>query len=140
MPTLALDVGSRRIGIAVSDPGERFALPLRVLERATVHEDLQAIVDLAAEHGATTIVVGDPVRLTGERGPAADKIDEFCRVLGRAFAGTIARVDERLTTAQATRSLIAADVSRKRRKQLVDGMAAALILETFLAGKRTAGR
>jgi putative Holliday junction resolvase len=134
---LALDIGERRIGVAISDPGESFSLPLRTLQRTdSLREDLRAILDLAHEYGATTIVVGDPVSLSGERGIAAEKMDEFARVLAKAYDGTIERVDERMTTAQATRSLIAADASRKQRKRVVDQLAAALILDSFLARRR----
>jgi putative pre-16S rRNA nuclease len=136
MTLLALDVGERRIGVAVSDPGESFAMPLRVLERESLRKDLAVIAGLAAEYGARTIVVGDPIRLSGERGIAAEKIDRFCVALARSFDGAIERADERLTTAQVTRTLIAADVSRAKRKRVVDGLAAALILEGFLARRR----
>jgi len=136
---LALDVGERRIGAAISDPSESYALPVRTLERAGgVRDDLSAIVELAREYGATTIVVGDPLRLSGERGPAARKMDEFAANLAKAFDGRVERVDERLTTAQANRTLLAADVSRKRRKGVVDQLAAALILEAYLARRRRA--
>jgi putative Holliday junction resolvase len=134
---MALDVGERRIGVAISDPGESFSLPLRTLERAgSLHDDLQAILDIAAEYAAKTIVVGDPVALSGERGIASQRMDEFVAVLAKAFDGTIERVDERLTTAQVTRTLLAADVSRKNRKRVVDQLAAALILDSYLARRR----
>jgi putative Holliday junction resolvase len=136
MTILALDVGDRRIGVAVSDPGGTYALPIKTLERTALRADVREIVALAESYGANVIVVGDPVRLNGERGPAAQKIDAFCSVLGERFAGTIARVDERLTTAQSTRALIDADVSRARRKKVVDQLAASLILETYLARAR----
>jgi putative Holliday junction resolvase len=134
---LALDVGERRIGVAVSDPAESFALPVCVIERTALRDDLRAIVDVARERGATTIVVGDPIRMSGERGIAAEKIDRFCAALARAYDGTIVRVDERLTTAQATRALIDADVSRAKRRRTVDRLAAALILDTYLARRRS---
>jgi putative Holliday junction resolvase len=134
---LALDVGERRIGLAISDPGESFSLPLRTLERTeSLHDDLQSIVDAASEYDAKIIVVGDPVSLSGERGIAAQKMDEFVRVLAKAYDGTIERVDERMTTAQATRTLIANDVSRKSRKRVVDQLAAALILDAYLARRK----
>jgi putative Holliday junction resolvase len=134
---MALDVGERRIGVAISDPGETFSLPLRTLERAgSLHDDLQAILDIAREYTAKTIVVGDPVSLSGERGIASQRMDEFVAVLAKAFEGTIERVDERLTTAQVTRTLLAADVSRKNRKRVVDQLAAALILDSYLARRR----
>jgi putative holliday junction resolvase len=130
---LALDVGSRRIGVAVSDPTGTFALPVTVIERTNLRSDLDRVMELAREYAVHEIVVGDPITLGGARGPAAEKIDRFVEQLERVYDGPIMRVDERMTTAQATKSLIAADVSRAKRKTLVDKMAAALILETYLA-------
>ncbi|MBV8600667.1 MAG: Holliday junction resolvase RuvX, partial [Candidatus Eremiobacteraeota bacterium] len=100
---LALDVGDRRIGIAVSDPTGTFSFPVDALERTAVRDDVRAIVALAQERAVETIVVGDPIRLSGERGPAAEKIDRFVEHLARVWTGRIERVDERLTTAQAQR-------------------------------------
>jgi len=137
MSILALDVGEKRIGVAVSDPSETFSLPLDVIERTAIREDVARIVAIAAERNAQVIVVGDPVRLGGERGLASEKIDRFVAELARGWKGAIERVDERLTTVQATRSLIAADVSRKKRKTIVDKLAAALILDTYLARRTT---
>ena len=136
MPLIALDVGSKRIGVAVADPSETFALPVETIERTNIAADLARIVELAGSYGADDIVVGDPVTLAGARGIAAEKIDAFVERLQRTFAGRIHRMDERLTTAQATKTLIAADVSRKKRRQVVDRMAATLILEAFLARRR----
>ena len=133
---VALDVGERRIGVAISDPGESFSLPLETIERTNVHADLERIVEIARSYGAQTLVIGDPVALSGERGIAAQKMDAFVSVLAKAYDGAIERVDERMTTAQVTRSLVAADVSRKKRKRVVDQLAAALILDSFLARKR----
>ena len=136
MAIMALDVGSKRIGIAVSDPGETFALPVAVLERTNLETDLERIGELAREYSASELVVGDPLRLSGERGIAAQNIDRFVEKLAKAYGGPIHRIDERLTTAQAERTLIAADVRRAKRKTVVDKMAAALILESFLAARR----
>ena len=136
MTVLAIDVGSKRIGIAMSDPGETFALPLSVLDHTNVRADVEKIVELAVEYGAVEIVVGDPVRMSGERGVAAERIDKFVEALARRFPGTIHRVDERLTTAQATKTLIGADVSRAKRKTVVDKIAASLILEMFLSRRK----
>jgi putative Holliday junction resolvase len=136
MAILALDVGERRIGVAIGDPGGTFALPLRTLERTNLRADLAALAALASEYGAVTLVVGDPLALDGTRGIAAEKMDAFCAALARVFGGEIARVDERLTTAQVNKTLIAADVSRAKRKLVVDQMAAALILESYLARRK----
>ncbi len=133
---VALDVGERRIGIAVSDPFGSFALPYGTIERTNIKADLAAIVAIAAERGSRTIVVGDPLTMAGTRGPAAEKMDAFVVALARVFDGEIARIDERLTTAAVQKSLIGADVSRKARRGVVDKLAAAMILETYLARKR----
>ena len=140
MSILALDVGSKRIGVAVADPTGTFAMPVTVIERMNLQSDLERILKLSGEYDAAEIVVGDPVTLSGQRGIAADKIDRFVDQLARVYFGTIVRIDERMTTAQATKSLIAADVSRAKRKTVVDKMAAALILETYLARKRSGAR
>lgn len=136
MAVIALDVGTKRIGVAVADPAQTFALPVTVIERSNLHADLARIETLLREYDASELVVGDPIRLSGERGPAAEQIDRFVEHLRKIFNGTIHRIDERLTTAQAQKTLIAADVSRAKRKTVVDKMAAALILETFLARRR----
>ncbi|MBV8644044.1 MAG: Holliday junction resolvase RuvX [Candidatus Eremiobacteraeota bacterium] len=128
---LALDVGTRRIGVAVGEG--TFAFPHATLERTNVRDDVAAIVAIARERGARTIVVGDPLTMSGERALASEKIDQFVAHLARAFDGTIERVDERLTTAAAQKALIGADVSRAKRKKVVDQLAAVGILETWLA-------
>ncbi|HZZ66209.1 MAG TPA: Holliday junction resolvase RuvX [Candidatus Baltobacteraceae bacterium] len=133
MALLALDVGTKRIGLAVADPGNTFALPLTVIERTNIRTDLARIAGIVQEYGVTELVVGDPVTLSGQRGPAAQTIDRFVEQLQEVFTGPVHRVDERMTTAQATKQLIAADVRRSKRRTIVDKMAAALILETFLA-------
>jgi putative Holliday junction resolvase len=137
---MALDVGTKRIGVAVSDPSGTFALPVGTIERTNLDADLSRIVAFVEAYEARDVVIGDPVSLSGERGIAAVKMDAFVERLRRVFGGTIHRQDERLTTAQATKSLIDADVSRKRRRQVVDKLAAALILESFLDRRRNAGR
>ncbi len=136
MALLALDVGSKRIGVAMADPSQSFALPLTVIERTSLRVDLQAIAELVRRYDAAEIVVGDPLTLAGERGPAAQQIDRFVEELRGIFAGPIHRVDERMTTAAATKELIAGGVRRARRRSIVDKMAAALILESFLARRK----
>jgi putative Holliday junction resolvase len=128
---LALDVGTRRIGVAVGEG--TFAFPHSTIHRTNVRDDVAGIVALARERGARTIVVGDPLTMSGERGPASESIDGFVTHLARAFDGAIERVDERLTTAAAQKALIGADVSRANRKKVIDQLAAVGILETWLA-------
>jgi putative Holliday junction resolvase len=128
---IALDVGSKRIGVAVGEG--TFAFPHSTIHRTNVRDDVAAIAALARERGARTIVVGDPLTLSGERALASTQIDAFVAHLARAFDGTIERVDERLTTAAAEKTLIGANVSRAKRKQVVDQLAAVGILETWQA-------
>ena len=135
-PVVALDVGERRIGVAVSDASGLFAFPHDTIERTNVRDDVAHIVAIAREREAKTIVIGDPLTLEGKRGVAAEKMDAFVAHVARAFDGKIARVDERLTTAAVQRSLIGADMSRGKRKTVVDKLAAAMILETYLARAR----
>ncbi len=131
---IALDVGERRIGVAVS--AGTMALPYDTIDRTNVRADTERIVAMARERGARTIVVGDPLTLAGQRGIAAKNIDAFVAHLARAFDGTIEMVDERLTTAAVEKSLLAADVSRKKRRTVVDKLAAAMILDTYLRRRR----
>jgi putative holliday junction resolvase len=133
---MALDVGSKRIGIAVADPSGKFALPVATIERRNRREDFASIERYLDSYGVKELVVGDPITLKGERGVAAAAIDEFVDRLQQIFRGPIHRIDERMTTAQATKSLIAADFSRAKRRRVVDAVAATLILETFLARRR----
>jgi putative Holliday junction resolvase len=131
---IALDVGERRIGVAVS--AGTMALPYDTIERTNVRADTERIVAIARERGARTIVIGDPLTLSGQRGIAAKNIDAFVTHLARVYDGAIELVDERLTTAAVQKSLIAADVSRKKRKTVVDKLAAAMILDTYLRRRR----
>jgi putative Holliday junction resolvase len=140
MAIMALDVGSKRIGVAVADPSRTFAMPATTVERSNLNADLARLRALFEEYGVDELVIGDPVALSGERGIAAQKMDEFVERLGTVYNGAIVRIDERMTTAQATKTLIAADVSRAKRKRAVDAMAAALILETYLARRRHEAR
>lgn len=137
---MALDVGTKRIGVAIADPTETFALPVGTIERTNLRADLETIAEYVESYLVREMVIGDPISLSGERGIAAQKMDEFVERVRAVFPGTIHRIDERMTTAQVTKTLISADVSRKKRKDVVDKMAAALILETFLGRRRNQGR
>ena len=133
---MALDVGSRRIGVAIAQRGSQLAIPLATIERGSRRDDLAQIQRYLDSYAVDELVIGDPLTLAGERGVAARAMDSFVEEVRRIFGGAIHRVDERMTTAQATKTLIAADVSRRKRREIVDRMAAALILETFLATRR----
>ncbi len=138
MSIMALDVGSKRIGIAIADPTQTFALPIGTIERTNLRADLAKLGEYLESYAVRDLVVGDPVSLSGQRGIATQTMDAFVERVRGVFDGAIHRIDERMTTAQVTKTLIAADVSRKRRREVVDKMAAALILESFLARRRNA--
>ena len=130
--SLGLDVGAVRIGVAVSDPSGVVATPLKVIDCVSPAKDAEAIARIAAEMDARRIVAGLPLNQYGERGPQADKVLDFLSVLREKVAVEIITQDERFTTAGAERMLIGAHVRRKRRKQVIDKIAAQQILQTYL--------
>ena len=137
MRVLGLDVGERRIGVALSDPLGLTAQRLTVLDRAGGRGDLDAVCALIAKHGVTTVVVGLPLTLKGTHGPQAQRVTSFAQALRRQSAVPVHLVDERLTTVQGERALLAADTSRRRRKQVIDQVAAQLILQQYLDSHST---
>ncbi|MFZ5448385.1 MAG: Holliday junction resolvase RuvX [Thermodesulfobacteriota bacterium] len=129
---LCLDMGQKRIGLAVSDPLGITAQGLEVWIRRNREADLDHILQVARHYQVQRIVVGLPRHMDGRPGAAASGIMEFAGDLGEALGVEIIPWDERLTTAAAERLLIHADVSRKRRRQVVDQLAAVLILQSYL--------
>jgi len=129
---LALDVGEKRIGLAVSDPLGITAQGLEVLVRRDPETDLARLLEVARKWGVQEIVLGLPRHMDGRLGQAAPKILELARELSAALGVKVTTWDERLTTAEAERVLIQADVSRRRRRQVVDQLAAVLILQGYL--------
>ena len=132
MRVLALDVGERRIGVALSDPLGLTAQRLTVLRRCGGREDLNAVCALIAKHGVAAVVVGLPLTLKGTHGPQARRATSFANALSRQSAVPVHLVDERLTTTQGERALLATNTSRRRRKQVIDQVAAQLILQQYL--------
>jgi putative Holliday junction resolvase len=129
---LALDPGTKRIGVALSDELGWTAQPLETYERKALPADLAHIRDLVGKHEVKAIVVGLPLRLDGQIGPAAQQVQQFMEHLQKAVDVPVIAWDERLTTRSAEELLIAADVSRKKRKGAVDRVAAALLLKSYL--------
>lgn len=132
---LGVDLGTVRIGLALSDPSETLASPLAVLRRSgDAAADRRAVVTAAREHGATRIVVGMPRSLDGSEGPAARaaraEIAEIAEVAGDDLP--VGEYDERLTTVIADRALAASGRTGKRRRQVVDQVAAAVMLQGYL--------
>ena len=143
MRALGLDVGSKTIGLALTDEAGIAAHPLSVLERAGNTADATAIVALVKEHGVTDVVVGMPYELSGKVGHRGRQVQTFIKVLAAQLgAMPVHEVDERFTTAEAERVLIDGNVSRAKRKEVIDQQAAALILQTWLDAyrKRTESR
>ncbi|GAE35065.1 Holliday junction resolvase RuvX [Halalkalibacter akibai] len=137
MRALGLDVGTKTIGIALSDELGWTAQGLSTLRRneESPEKDFQAIVDLVNEHNVDTIVIGLPKNMNGTIGPSGERSQEFADTLSELVSCTIKMWDERLTTVAAERMLISADVSRKKRKQVIDKMAAVMILQGYLDHK-----
>jgi putative Holliday junction resolvase len=129
---LALDVGDRRIGVALSDPLGFTAQPHSVIERTQLGEDVEAVRTLVESTGAVRIVAGMPLNAKGEKGHQAEQVQLFLDALKDAVSVDVATMDERYTTASAERSLIAGNMRRKKRKQVVDKIAAQQILQTYL--------
>ena len=132
MRILGLDVGDVRIGVAVSDPLEVIAQPLASVKRISVSKDVESIKRLAEENETGKIVVGIPKTLDDEVGIQAQKVLDFFESLSKALEIPIVLWDERFTTAEAERALIEADMSRRKRKKVIDKVAAVLILQGYL--------
>lgn len=129
---LGLDVGTKTIGVAVSDGTLAVASPLETLKRTKFTADAKRLAEIAAKRDAGGVVVGLPVNMDGSEGPRAQSVRQFAADLARALNLPVTLWDERLSTAAVTRTLLEADVSRARRAALVDKMAAAYILEGLL--------
>lgn len=132
---LGVDYGSRRLGFAVSDEDGLLALPVCVVP---VKSDRQALAEterLCREKLAGRIVVGLPLNMNGSRGPAAQQAERFAEALRQRMIMPVELWDERLSSAQAERILLGADVSRRRRREAVDKLAAQIVLQSYLDAK-----
>lgn len=138
MRALGLDVGTKTVGVALTDEVGIAAHPLTVLARVGNSGDTAAVLALCVEHNVTDVVVGIPYELSGRIGHRARRVGELVTVLRGALPATITlhEQDERFSTAEAQRVLIEADLSRARRKQVIDQQAAAVILQGWLDAQR----
>jgi putative Holliday junction resolvase len=136
MRCLGLDVGDKRIGIAVSDESALIASPRETLERKGTRKDIAHLLELARREAISEILVGMPWNLDGSTGPQAEKVLRFVDALRAATDIPIVTWDERLSTVGAERALLEADVSRAKRRGAVDRVAAALILQSYLDARR----
>lgn len=129
---LALDYGTKRVGVALSDELGWTAQPLETFERKTLDRDIAHIAALVGSHGVERVVLGLPLQLDGREGPAVLAMREFTEKLEAGLSVPVVLWDERMTTKAAEELLIAADVSRKKRKGVVDRIAAAILLRSYL--------
>ncbi len=138
MRVLGLDVGSKTIGVAITDEVGIAAHPLRVIARKGTDTDVSTIQTLVAEHDIRQIVIGMPYELSGKVGHRAKRVQQFANALQEKLGGGVElhEQDERFTTAEAERVLLDADLSRQKRKQVIDQQAAALILQAWLDAHR----
>jgi putative holliday junction resolvase len=129
---IGLDLGTKTIGVAASDPDRRLATPVETITRTRFQSDAERLLSLAGERRAVGFVLGLPVNMDGSEGPRAQATRAFARNLASLTALPIALWDERLSTAAVERALIEADVSRAKRKAVIDQHAAAYILQGAL--------
>ncbi len=132
MRSLGLDIGDKRIGVALSDPGGILATPLTIINRADEIVDIEAITSIAKDHEAKVIVVGLPRLMDGSLGEQAKKVETFIQRLRQCIEIPIEFRDERLTTVSANRLMKAARTKKTREKAEDDAIAAALILQGYL--------
>ncbi len=130
---VAFDIGDKRIGVAVSDPFNSYALPSATYFRKGFNEDVAAVAALAKEKGATVIVCGLPVNFDGSDALQTQKTRRFIEALEDATDVPVVRADERFTTKMAHETLISEGMRREKRKNFVDALAAANILDGYLA-------
>jgi putative Holliday junction resolvase len=136
---MALDVGSVRIGVAVSDETQTLATGLLALRSVGPRQDAARIAELARQHGVAEVVVGLPLRLDGSLGSQGEKVMAFVERLRRSLRVPVVTRDERLTSVAADERLAEAGVRRKDRKARIDQVAAAVILQEHLDERRRAG-
>lgn len=135
MRIMALDVGDKRIGIALSDPLKITAQGLETLTRTNDNKDYLYIWQLIKDYEVSVLVVGLPKNMNGTIGPQGEKVQKFIEEFSKQKDENlkVIYIDERLSTVTAEKTLIAGDVSRKKRKQVVDKLAASVILQSYLA-------
>ncbi|MEF3303081.1 Holliday junction resolvase RuvX [Paenibacillus sp. GYB003] len=130
--TMGLDYGDKTIGVAISDELGWTAQGVEVIRRRKPEDDMERLRQLSAEYGVTNIVVGLPKNMNNTVGPRGELCIAFSESLRESLRLPVSMWDERLSTVSAQRTLLEADVSRKKRKQVVDKMAAAIILQNYL--------
>ena len=129
---LCLDLGKKRIGLAISDVNQKIASPYNVIKEKKFSEVLEIIKNLVKEFDIGSIIVGDPINMDGSLGPKSQSSRSFIANINKDIHIPILLWDERLSTVAAEKSLIEADISRKKRGEVIDKIAANIILQNFL--------
>ena len=129
---IGLDLGQKRIGVAVSDETKIISTAIDTISVSSIKNSVKKIKEIAVAYAADEIVIGLPLNMNGSKGPQADKVIAFAHKLRERLPCKISTFDERLTTAQGEAILVSADMSRKKRKQSIDRLAAQIILQTYL--------
>lgn len=129
---MGLDLGTKTVGVAISDALGMTGQPITTIRRTNLKADLLALRVLAQENEVTHIVIGFPLNMNGSEGPRAQATREFAALVEKQLGLTVELWDERLTTVSAQRVLIEANLSRERRKGVIDTVAAAIILQGWL--------
>lgn len=132
MRVIGLDIGEKTVGIAVCDPLGLTAQGIKTIRRTGIKSDINEIINIINEYQVETIVAGMPKNMNNTIGPAGERVMAFCEKLKQKVEMDIVYEDERLTTVAAQRMLIDADVSRQKRKKVIDTVAATYILQTYL--------
>ena len=136
MRILGLDMGEKRIGVAISDGLGITAQCLDVITRKGLEEDTKELNNIIDTYKVVEIIVGLPINMNGTRGDAANKVIEFVNSLKDYIKIPVKMWDERLTTSQGEKILIGADVSRKKRKKIIDKLAAQILLQSYMDYKK----
>ncbi len=137
---MALDLGARRIGIALSDPTRVLASPLTTIHATPQPRTIERIVALLVQHEVAELVIGLPLTMSGERGTQAQHVEAFVDVLRQAISLPIHFFDERLTTVAAERLMIDLGLRPEQRRARIDEVAASIILQDFLDARRSAAQ
>lgn len=132
MRILGLDIGDRTIGVAVSDPLGFIAQGITTIRRKNVEYDINELKKICKEYTVDDIVAGLPKNMNGTLGPQSEKVIEFCEIIESEIEIKVKMWDERLTTVSANKAMLEADLSRAKRKKIVDKVAATYILQGYL--------
>lgn len=136
MRIMGLDLGDKTIGVAISDAMKWTAQGLETIQRKQEKQDVQRLREIVSEHEVESIVLGLPVNMNGTMGPRSELVKNFAAVLEKQLKLPVYFWDERLSTVAAERTLLEADISRKKRKHVIDKLAAVIILQGYLDARQ----